>query len=431
MIGDDPRTVPAPRCRLGVRSTPAGDVYVGEGTAKQIAGARLFWLGGPLAETATRAGVHAVTMHALVRSPSPTAPLAEMLESMGVTVTAGVSAACCYIDLRGPRDHLSEALRHTAHALARVRVDEAAFQVDAAAFQAARSTTIHQVEQRAQDRRQVAADSFRAAWAGAQSGFARPPEGTYVSLHALRPRDVQTVAQEISRRRLSLLIAGDPEAECYVDAIGELASDSTNGSEPELPALQALVPLPARLQVDVGGGGPAYLLWGAITSAGSAADHVVVETAAHILGGWSGSRWQSLLRDQLGYTYGTTAATSSLRLGGQVYTSVQVGMSIPAGAVDEVQDLVAEQAEDLISRAADAQLHRAACVRLLRSEAHFHDSTRNLMARTASFLQAGLGPEFAEQRMTALRENTPERFAERLRPLLAHTMVLTVRPSAR
>jgi predicted Zn-dependent peptidase len=423
MTADDPRTVPAADCRIQVRRGTTIDGYATAGAGRRIAGARLFWLGGPLAEDATRAGVHAVTMQAVLRSPPPglREPLAQRLESMGVAVTAGVTATSCYIDLRGPREQLGEALHCTAHALASPGID-------APAFQAARAATIHEVEQRGHDRKTIAADALRAAWAGADNPLARPPEGTSVSLRALRLPDVQAAAQSMLRQRLGLVVAGDPALDTYLEQVAELAGlvDPVSG-EPE-PPTRLTPPLGAAIPplLQVGTHGPTYLLWGTVTPTKGAADHVVAETATHILGGWSGSLWQSLFREELGYTYGTSASTTSLRLGSQTYTTMQVGMSVPAEVAERVRDLLRQQADAVAAGGLDLRLHRGACLRLLRSEAHFHDATRNLMARTASFLQAGLGAQFAAARMAALRESSPEWFAQRLCDLVRSTTVLTV-----
>lgn len=389
MMLDDPRRVTAPSGELLV----AGRVFADAGPARRIVGARLFWRKAP---GDPGPGVAA---QALVRTCGPA-----RLESAGVTLSAGTSATASYVDFRGPRDAVRRALRDFAEAL-----PNAVISVDA--FESARAAATHQAQRRAHEPMSVAVDHFRRVRAGMPPEDGDPSGLTHDQLPALGPR--------LAR----LVVAGDPELESYVDSLAALSGTVEHDATVEL----ALDP-PAHTEVKGPAGGQAYVLWGGMAPMADAGDHVALELSAHLLGGWSGSRWHTLFREQLGYTYGTTAVASSLRFGPLTAGLAHVGMSVAADALAKTESLVLEQAKSFLDHGPGAAELSQAAVQLLRTEAHYHDSTRNLMTRTASFLQAGLGPRFARERIEQLRTVEPETFLGRVRELLRDRTLVTVAP---
>lgn len=91
--------------------------------------------------------------------------------------------------------------------------------------------------------------------------------------------------------------------------------------------------------------------------------------------------------------------------------------------------MLAEQATEFVGEGPTPDEIGRACVQLLRSEAQFHDATRQLMQRTGSWPQAGLPADFAERRIEALRATDPEWFKERLRALMSNTTLVTLTDS--
>jgi predicted Zn-dependent peptidase len=169
----------------------------------------------------------------------------------------------------------------------------------------------------------------------------------------------------------------------------------------------------------------AYLLWGTAAETADVADHVAIEVAVHMLGGWSGSWLTRLFRAELGLTYTVGSSVTSLAHDGRMYCLAQVGMGVAAANVPRVRDLLLEQVEAFLRYLAPPGDTAAAAVRLLRNEAHFHDATRKLISRAGSFLQAGLAPDFATQRVGALRAADSGQFGDRVRAM-AHQPTLTV-----
>jgi zinc protease len=434
----DPGTVAAAAGRLDSRPAGRALFLAVAGAVKRSVAVRLFWSGGPAREGPDSAGAHAVAMQALARSPAPggAVPLAERLASMGVAVTAGVTDCSSYLDLRGPREYIHPALRIAVRALAEPAVDMAG-------FRAARAATVHSLERRAHNIKTLAGDSFRAVRATPGSLFARPPEGAVECVRTLPFAAIETVAKGLAAcPRVCVILAGDQPGDDYVDDLAPLAgagadsagpgssAASLGGGDGPQPAENVLASdPPTEIRIASPLGNQAFLQWGTAVQAAGVDDHVVLEVAAHILGGWTGSRWHSLFREQLGYTYGTGSSAASFQITGPVYCLTQVGMAVAPPALSRTRALMTEQAAAFVAEGPTAAEISTACAQLLRSEALFYDSTRNLMERTGSFLQAGLPADFAERRMEALRAPDPDQFRGRLRALMAKRTLVIVTDS--
>ena len=89
-----PATVPVADVRLEEARAGGVTVRTLAGPLRRVAAVRLCWPGGSAGEAFAQAGLHAVTMQALIRTPAPggAASLAERLESAGIAVEAGHSA---------------------------------------------------------------------------------------------------------------------------------------------------------------------------------------------------------------------------------------------------------------------------------------------------------------------------------------------------
>ncbi len=383
---DDPRRVSAPTCEV----ISVGRVHALAGPARRVVGARLFW---PKASDDVATGLAA---QALLRSSHP-----ERLESAGVTLSAGTGTLASYVDFRGPRDAVRKALRDFTDSLPDVTISFHA-------YEAARAAAIHQAEQRARQPKSQAADHFRRVRAGLP-----PPEGEPGSVTREELPDLGT-------RSRYLIIVGDA-VESYVDTpLGTVEGAGAQVSLNPDPPAQSEV---RGAGSGSGSGSQAYVLWGAAAAITGAADLVALELAMHVLGGWSGSRWHALFREQLGYTYGTTAQTYCV---GPTVAFAHVGMAVATDALAKTESLLLDQARAFLDHGPGATELTSAAVQLLRTEAHYYDSVRNLMSRFASFLQSGLPPGFAAERIAALRAVEPESFAARMRELLRHRTLVTV-----
>jgi predicted Zn-dependent peptidase len=410
---------------VGQQVIEAGPVtlYVLTGAPRRTAGLRLCWDGGAAAESADQAGLHALTLQTLARSACAgvSGSVAERLESMGVTLSSGATERAAYLELRGPGEYLRPALRLLAAAIQ-------AGSLDSAAFGAARSAAVHEADRRAHDLVRQAADQFRQARSVPGGYLARKAEGSAASLTLLSLADCTALLARLAAAPLRLIIAGDQAAEAYVSDVSPLTS-------PAGPAEQAVegsvlrADPPARWQSPSGQAAHSYLLWGTAVDSADPADHVALELAGHLLGGWSGSRWSMLFREQLGLTYGVRSMTRSLAFGGVTSCLSYAGMAVESTSVPQASELLLAQAADFAAEAGQAALAdavRIAAVQLLRTEAHFHDSVSKLLARGATFLLAGLPPQFAARRIDALRCVETDPTCQRLVSLLAQPTLVVL-----
>jgi predicted Zn-dependent peptidase len=404
---------------LNVWRTGQIDAFATSGAVKQVVGARLYWPGGPAMESTAGRGAHAVMVQALVRSRAPGSdvPLAELLEASGVSVTAGVTQVCSYLDLRGPRAQVLAALRLTA-------VSVLSGVIETAAYEVARAAVAQQADRQGTEVRTIAALGLRAARTSPDSYFARPAEEVAEELSFA---EVTAAAHRLAEQHTYLVIAGDHNARPYLDNLAVLAHHDRARAVLPSPGFVQAPPVLTRVRAIRPNQG--YAVWGTAVRIDGPADHAVLELATHLLGGWSGSRWNTLFREELGLTYGTVASASSYQFEGEQVCLAQVGFAVPPTALTTVEDLILQQVKDFTVLGATEPELSQATAQLLRSEAHYQDSARKLMARTASFLQSGVGPGFASARMNALAGLRSGAFNDRLRQLLAEPTLVMVGPS--
>jgi predicted Zn-dependent peptidase len=412
-----PASVTVPDVRLRVSKRGSAKLFALAGADRRSIGVRLYWAGGSAAEDARLAGLHTVTMQTLIRSPAPGGPLAlaGRLESMGVAVAAGASDCAAYLELRGPAEYIHPALRLTAQAVA-----AAALEPDA--LRAARSAALHEVDQQAHDPARLAAGSFRAARAVPGSFLARRPQGTAEGLQAVTLADCQGVLSRLAHEGgVRILVVGDQASGGYLADVASLADSGADGVTGGATGQRAASVLranpPDQVRAPGDGRARAYLLWGTAAETADVADHVAIEVAVHMLGGWSGSWLTRLFRAELGLTYTIGSSVTSLAHDGRTYCLAHVGMAVAAADLPRARNLLLDQVAAFLRYLPPPGDTAAAAVRLLRNEAHFHDATRKLISRTGSFLQAGLAPDFATRRIGALRAIDCGQFGDRVRAM--------------
>ncbi|HZN16643.1 MAG TPA: insulinase family protein [Micromonosporaceae bacterium] len=425
-----------PTSRIEAYRLGAVDAYAVGGPRKRVAALRLFWDGGVATEPPRMLGAQAVATHALALSAAADgpAPLAECLESLGVTLAAGATETSSHLDLRGLREALPSALRMVLAALRRPHVEEHA-------FQAALATVRHLYSRRHQDTHARAVDALRVAHCGPRSGLARTSEDVLAALAGLCRVDVQRVAGGMAHRHLHAVVVGD-RPEPYLAELATWAPASSGGAswppvtrrdhgdgdaghDPLLahdPPAQVTVAAPAPRQ--------AGLLWGAVVPIDGPGDQAVLDLATHALGGWSGARWHRLLREELGLTYGTSVSVTTVRYAGQTLAVPRVFLSVVPSTLAPTARLLHQQAAELRRHPLDAEELARAATHLVRTEAFYGDTARKLMDRTAPFLQAGLGPDFAGARLRELRTVDAGRVAERLATLLCSPTLVVVSEGA-
>lgn len=359
-------------------------------------------------------------MQALVRSAAAgdTVPLAERLESMGVAAETGVSESAAYLELRGPREYLHQAVRLTSEVVV-------AGQLSQDAFGAARAAALHEAERRAHDLAKLANDTFRAARAVDGGVLSRRPEGTVDGLRGLTYDDCRQVLGALPGRAVSVIVAGDADAQAYLSDLGPLGLGPLGAAGPGVlagwqePGGAELRAGPAGHLVAAGGKrSSCYLLWGTAVETDDVADHVALEIAAHLLGGWTGSRWSTLFRDKLALTYGVRSAVRVMAPRGRACVIAHVGLTTAASSRARVADLIGDQARGFIASDPDPGEVAGAAVRLLRTEVHHHDAMRSLVDRAGTYLHAGLDPGYAASRISALAAVGADDVGARLRRLL-------------
>lgn len=417
----DPGTVAAASGALHVVSTPTADVYAVADTVKRIVSVRLFWNAVPGTEPLAQAGRTAATLSALVRDSDARSgvPLAQQLEAAGVVCSVGVADTSVHIELRGARNDTRSAVALLAGGLGAGGVGEPA-------FLAGRTATRHEVERRGHDLRTVAIDALRGARFGSAARASVPPEGTPAGLTGLTHDDVDRTAKELlTRARLHVLVAGDPDVQSYVDLLAPWQHDRGPLAEPEPPAAHLVPAPPAQLTVASPLRGQAHVLWGTVVPLADAADYVALELVTHVLGGWVGSRWHSLFREKLGLTYGTYSAAVPIGFGDGVVGLAYAGFSVAQAALAQTTDQLSQQVGALPDVLDDVEL-RSAAAQLLRAEALHHDSARSLIGRAGLLLQGGLAVTMVGDRVAAMRETTGADLRRRLDRLLRQSTLVRV-----
>jgi zinc protease len=424
-VNVDPRRLPAPPGILHTRKVGDITVFGVPEIEKRVVAVRLYWDGGLASENLFTAGLHAVAMQAVIRSSTPVSgtSMAYQLESLGVQATGGVSDSSCYLDLRGPREVIHTALRRASSSIGSLKIDQAA-------LRSAMSTVVYEIDRRSHNIKTVADDSLRAARlvrAGTTPAWAC--HGTAESIRDLRLSDVEAAVHALATEcPLRVVVAGDLDLDTYLADVAPMAGTIASAGKPPVSSLGLVADPPPETRVRFSLQGQGCLLWGVLAPVASATDYVIVEIATHILAGWTGSRWNSLFRDELGYTYGTFANVEPFPLqDGKLGCLARAGMAVAQAALHDSRRLLLEDAETFLrERLSDAEVMRAA-TRLLRNELWYADSSRALVARAASFLQGGIPVEFAAKRMAALRAVDPDVFRSEIRRLFrAPTLVVVI-----
>jgi predicted Zn-dependent peptidase len=403
----------------------SADLYLTRGVRKEIISARLFWDGGPVREPVRQAGLHAITMAAVLRTEDDSTGqiLADELESAGVSAEWGVRDSACHLELRAPREYLRRALPVMLDRLTTIAIS-------GREVAAATAIVRHELDRRRQDVRSVAVDALRSSRFRAGSRLAAPPAGTAEGVEAVTAQDVVAAGVRLVwGTRLRVLIAGDDDTAAYGACIGR---GRAVAAEPAYAApwasLDDLAASPeAEVVSDWDLSDQAHLLWGVVTQLEDAADFAALEVAMHILGGWAGSRWHALFRERLGYSYGTHAAVQKIGLGEHLLGMGYAGLSVAMGALPHALDLIRAESAALPESLLPAEL-ATACTQLLRSEALVRDSARGLIASAADCLQGGLRPSFAADRIAVLRGADVRDIASRLPRLLSEPTLVIVGP---
>ncbi|MFJ4680345.1 insulinase family protein [Kitasatospora sp. NPDC088783] len=379
--------------------------------------ARVVWHTAP--GTGTDGGPALVALEALLHSVAlPGRTVADMLESLGVSVEPGRTHVSCHLEFQGSKDGIRKAVPLFADALAAT-----VLQPDA--VRTARASVLGLVERLDSSLPDRAERAFYAAVAGADGLLARHGEGTVESLLGMTPEQVTGAREDLVRSLPVSLFLSDAAAEPAWRA----ALARTAPATPVVAAGPTLVPAPARQRVDVSVTGPrgAHLLWGCMAELGDVMDHVALEIAAHALGGGWSARWQHLFREELGRVYGTHARIRSLGLDGRAHGAALIGMSTGAADADSAAALLEEEAARFSLHGLTEKEVTDGAGQLLRAEGLFQVSAQKFVARAAQPVQAGLGVSFAARRLECLASATPDEVNLRLRRLEGRAAVSVAR----
>lgn len=415
-FGADLARIPVPSGRFDVRRIGAVTTFTVADVAKRMIALRLYWNGGAAAETAGECGAGLVALRALLRSPSRTPgvlPVIEELEALGVTAEAQVAETSWHVDLRGPQPSIGPAVRLVADSLMR-----------GGPVQSSVTASVNQIlDMQRRRRHNLAAlveERFRMARASPGGPLARPLEGTEESLRSLQGEKVAAALADLHRSRPRLVVVGGDIAADVAELGDVLAGPFRPDTPPSVAELFAERP-PAQISVDSQLNEQGYLLWGTVYPGASPEDYSFLEIATRMIGGWTGSRWHGLFRDELAYTYGLRHHVSALVVGSRLVCSARIGMAVPPAVVGECAERMVADAASIDWAKADPDEIRATAAQLLRVESSRYLSSRSLMTYLAPFAAGGPTATFAAGRVYALRHLDTDRFRGRVAELLATT----------
>lgn len=137
-------------------------------------------------------------------------------------------------------------------------------------------------------------------------------------------------------------------------------------------------------------------------------DFVGMQILATVLGGYFGSRLMSNIREDKGYTYGIGAGVVSLKRGGYLSISTEVGADVCQAALNEIYFEIERLRKDLIPNS-ELELVRNY---MLGSVLKSIDGPFQIAGKWKSYLKYGLGIETHHELIHRIKTITPERLRE-------------------
>ncbi|MFI6603920.1 M16 family metallopeptidase [Nonomuraea sp. NPDC050536] len=306
--------------------------------------ARLVFGHGAGSENPDEGGITRILMHAMAGGPSVrgTNGSFDALEQLGATLTADCTHDGASLTAVGPAARFGEILRLMAEAVMAPALTDA--EIKRLTLQ--RAGEIRSERARPEVR---ARHEFIGAVHLPGSNYARPSGGTHESMTLIDAAAVRKrYARIVAPQDAILLLAGDLSGD--VDADVRAAFSGWSGGGPvthaevrELrPTLEPIVisSLPSVTQTHVLYGGAGEPM----TARAAAALHLAV----YALGGWFGSRLNTVLREEKGYSYGAAASFVVRKVSGVYLPELILEAAVDSASTGPAVRVMAAEIERLI-----------------------------------------------------------------------------------
>lgn len=350
------------------------------------------------AEPRSLEGIAAITSRTLDEGTQAhsTDEFAELLESAGAGFGVDVSSAGVQLILDVPDRRLDPALELLAEAVTTPAL--AAADVDRQV-----QLRLAEIEQARANPTQAAAIAFRRTVFADGSRYTRMTDGEPDTVAAITAEDARRFHHDhFGPRGATLIIAGDLPADAE-DLVAKhfggwrSADQRTVDHQPPAPGNRraVIVHRPGAVQADVQLGG-----FGIDRADPRWAD---ISVASYIMGGAFLSRLNSVLREELGYTYGVRMGFQPLRSGGTFAVSGSFRTEVIGDALSQARKLLSITDQPFTAEEVGNAVTYFAGVSPLRY------ATADGVADQAAVQALALLPDdYMDQRLAALRAVTPE-----------------------
>lgn len=290
--------------------------------------------------------------------------------------------------------------------------------------QAVRNFLVRQIRNRGDKPFDVASDRMRAALFGSNP-YAWDPLGRRESVEKLdRAALIVYYRRFYVPGQIVLAVSGDVKNAEVVAQVQRIFGTMAPGRV-EMPAVPAPPPMAASHEVVVVPGAQAQILMGALAPSLTDPDHPPLKVLTSLLGGGMASRFFSELRDQQALAYTTLALYPS-----RVDTSAFVAILGTAPEnVPKAEPALAQQLERIQNQAASDDEVAVARAYVIGSQA----MDRRTNARQAWYLAfyetAGVGYEFLERYVAAVKNVTPADVQRVARKYLGVVRTVVVQPN--
>lgn len=336
----------------------------------------------------------------------PGESLLDALEATGAAYEGSATASATICSLDVPSTRLRPALELLGEIVRQPRYDDADVERHVA-------LRLGELDQLLVSAPSLAALAVRAVLFDPSSRESRPQGGMRRSVEMVTPELVRAFHDQYWRPEgATLIVAGDVDDDLERQ-LAEVFGDWEAVSGPVLhitpqPSSQPtlaqgrpvvhLVDLPAAVQTEI-----------RISGHGvdrASQDFAALQVAAVAMGGSFGSRLNSVLREQLGYTYGVHFSVAPARIGGTWAVSMAVRTEVSAAALAESLRIMDFDDPFTEQEVADAASNLVGIAPLR------YDTAGAIAGQAATLAAAGWDPDFVNRHFAALAATTPRRACE-------------------
>ncbi|WP_420175372.1 M16 family metallopeptidase [Luteococcus sp. OSA5] len=327
--------------------------------------------------------------------------LVDALESVGAAYDGGASASATICSLDVPGTRLEQGLPLLAEIVQGPSYDQSDVERHIA-------LRLAELEQNRVSPPALAALAVRQVLFDPQARDARPPGGQSDTVKKITTEQVRAFHGRHWRPGgATLILAGDLGE--HVDAWVDEHFGAWEAGEGPAPHA---VPLPRHLPVEQDGRRVVHLvdLPGAVQTEirvsgvgvdRTSPDFAGLQVAANAMGGSFGSRLNTLLREEKGFTYGAHFSVAPARHGGTWAMSTSVRTEVSVEALTETLRVMNLDEEFTSEEVADA-VNQIVGIAPLR-----YDTAGAIASQAATLAAAGWGPEFVDLHFRRIAEVTP------------------------